>query len=168
MLERGRHPDLGEEPVGADGLGEDGVHDLERDVAIVLEVRREVHGRHPAGTDGRPDHVAVCKGSPQSGEVVRHVGKQGGSRFIAIIGRDRQIIALSPPTRRRACFPSITPTRWRMTRLLATLLAALTVGPIAAQTPPPRQTVTRLRLPPAVRSATARDALTLGAWAPDA
>ena len=55
-----------------------------------------------------------------------------------------------------------------MTRLLATLLAALTVGPIAAQTPTTSQTVTRLRITPAVRSVAVGDSLKLRVEALDA
>jgi hypothetical protein len=48
-----------------------------------------------------------------------------------------------------------------MTRLIATLLAALTGSPIAAQTSTTSQTVTRLRITPAVRSVAVGDSLKL-------
>jgi hypothetical protein len=48
-----------------------------------------------------------------------------------------------------------------MTRLIATLLAALTGSPIAAQTSSTSQTVTRLRITPAVRSVAVGDSLKL-------
>jgi hypothetical protein len=55
-----------------------------------------------------------------------------------------------------------------MTRLLATLLAALTGGPIAAQTSTTGQSVTRLRITPAVRSVAVGDSLKLRVEALDA
>jgi hypothetical protein len=59
MLEIRRRLDLGEKPLGAEGRGEFGVEDLERDLAIVTDVAREIHGRHAAVADLPLDFVAV-------------------------------------------------------------------------------------------------------------
>ena len=58
--------DLGEEPLGAERRGEIGVQHLDRDVAVVLEVVREIDGRHAAAAELALDAVAIGDGS---GEV---------------------------------------------------------------------------------------------------
>ena len=64
--------DLGEEPLGADHGGELGPQDLERDLAIVSEVVREVDGGHAALAQLALDPVAICEagGEPL---LIRHV-----------------------------------------------------------------------------------------------
>ena len=43
--------DLAQEPLGAQRRGELGAEHLERDLAVVLEVVREVDGRHAAAAE---------------------------------------------------------------------------------------------------------------------
>ena len=62
MLEVGGELDLGQEPLGADDGGELRAQQLERDLAVVLEVLREVDGGHAAGADLTFDPVAVGEG----------------------------------------------------------------------------------------------------------
>ena len=54
-----REPDLAQESLAPERLRELRLEHLERDVAIVLEVVREVHGRHAAGAELALDAVAV-------------------------------------------------------------------------------------------------------------
>ena len=54
-----RGPDLGEEPLGAQCSAQVGVEDLDGDVAIVLEIAREVHGDHAALSELAFDAVAA-------------------------------------------------------------------------------------------------------------
>ena len=51
MLQLRRRLDLGEEPLGAERGAEVRMQDLDRDVAVVLEVVREIDGRHAAGAE---------------------------------------------------------------------------------------------------------------------
>ena len=62
MLEIGGELDLGEEPLGADHGGQLGAQQLERDLAVVLQVLGQVHRRHPAGADLALDPIAVRQG----------------------------------------------------------------------------------------------------------
>ena len=59
VLEVGGELDLGQEPLGADHGRELRAQQLERDLAVVLQVLREVHRRHAAGADLTFDPVAV-------------------------------------------------------------------------------------------------------------
>ncbi len=72
MLQLRGRLDLGEKALGAERGGEIGVQHLDRDVAIVPEVVREVDRRHAAGAELALDAVAVCHGCPQSFENFRH------------------------------------------------------------------------------------------------
>ena len=58
VIELRRDAHLLEEPVGADDGGEIGAEHLERDVAIVLEIAREVDGRHSSGAELATDPIA--------------------------------------------------------------------------------------------------------------
>ena len=59
MLQRRGDADLLEEPLGADGGGELLAQHLDRDVAIVPHVAREVHGGHAAAPELALDLVAA-------------------------------------------------------------------------------------------------------------
>ena len=59
MLEVRRGLDLAEEPLGPDHGGEFGAKDLERDLPVVLQVVREVHGGHAAGAEFPLDTVST-------------------------------------------------------------------------------------------------------------
>jgi hypothetical protein len=53
MLEPGGEADLALEALRAEYSGQLGVQDLEGDGAVVLEIVREVNGRHPAAPEPR-------------------------------------------------------------------------------------------------------------------
>jgi hypothetical protein len=59
MLEVRGGPDLGDEPVGADGGDDLGFHDFHRDLAIVPEVVREINRGHAARTQHAVDPVVT-------------------------------------------------------------------------------------------------------------
>ena len=59
MLQRRRRRDLLHEPLGAEHGGEFGLQHLERDLALVLEVLGEIHGRHAALPELALDAVAI-------------------------------------------------------------------------------------------------------------
>ena len=62
MLQVGGELDLGQEPLGAEHGAELGVQHLDRDLAVVLEVVREVDGGHAAGADLALEAVLVGQG----------------------------------------------------------------------------------------------------------
>ena len=66
MLQPRRRLNLGQEPFAAECRREILVHDLDRDLAIVLQVMREVNSCHPDGTEFPLDAVAIGKGCLES------------------------------------------------------------------------------------------------------
>jgi hypothetical protein len=62
VLERGRRLDLGQEALAPDHRGELRLEDLERDLALVLEVLGEVDGGHPTLAEPLLDAVAAVQG----------------------------------------------------------------------------------------------------------
>ncbi len=66
VLEIGGGLDLGEEPLGADDRGQLRVEDFDGDLAVVLQVLREVHGGHAALTQLPLDPIAVGEGGGQA------------------------------------------------------------------------------------------------------
>ena len=81
MLQLRRRLDLGEKALGAERRGEVGVQHLDRDVAVVPEVVREIDGRHAAGAQ---PHV-------RGGTSMQRIGKTGkdiahlGSKIMRVI-----------------------------------------------------------------------------------
>ena len=73
VLEVGGELDLGQEPLGADHGGELGAQQLERHLAVVLEVLGEVDGGHAAGADLTFDPVAVGEGYLEAALELGHV-----------------------------------------------------------------------------------------------
>ena len=61
-----------QEPLGAEHRGELGPQHLERDLAVVPEVVREVDGRHAAGAELALDAVAVRQGPLEAAEELGH------------------------------------------------------------------------------------------------
>ena len=59
MGERGGEVDLAQEPFAAERLGEIGMENFYRDVAVVLEVASEVDRRHAAGAELALEAVSV-------------------------------------------------------------------------------------------------------------
>ena len=58
-LSQARHPDLAEEPLAAQGRAEIGMQHLDGNVTIVLEIVREIHGRHAALPTFTRDAISV-------------------------------------------------------------------------------------------------------------
>ena len=71
-VELGGGLDLAQEPVGAEGGRQLGPQDLERDLAVVLEVAGEVDGGHPALPELALDGVAVGEGVLQPYQLIDH------------------------------------------------------------------------------------------------
>ena len=59
MLEVGSRLDLGQEPLGSDDRRQFGLQNLERHLPLVLDVVRQVDGRHAALTEFGLDAVAA-------------------------------------------------------------------------------------------------------------
>ena len=76
MLEVRGGLDLHEEPIGADHGRELGTEHLERDLAVVHQVVREVDGGHPARAKLALDAIAIGKAGGESicGVRGRHAG----------------------------------------------------------------------------------------------
>ena len=68
--------DLAQEALGADYRREFGAQDLDGDVAVVLEVMREMYRRHPACTELAVETVPVGERQSESFDQ----GSQGGER----------------------------------------------------------------------------------------
>ncbi len=74
MLQTRRRADLGEEPLAAERRAELGMEDLDGDVAVVLQVVREIHGRHAAGAELALDAIALGECGRQIFQRVCHSG----------------------------------------------------------------------------------------------
>ena len=72
MLQRRRGLDLGEESLAPDHRGELGSQDLERDVAIVAEIPREVDRGHATGPELAFDPVVIGEGGDETRIGVEH------------------------------------------------------------------------------------------------
>ena len=77
MLQRRGGLDFLDEPVGAEHGGEFGLQDLDRDLAIVLEVLGEVHRGHAARAQLALEAVAVGEGGGQASDGARRNGHTG-------------------------------------------------------------------------------------------
>ena len=77
MLQRRRRLDLLHEPLGAEHRGELGLEELERDLAIVLQVGAQIHRRHAALTEMALDAVAAREGRVQAVGLLGHEGWAG-------------------------------------------------------------------------------------------
>ncbi len=62
MLQAGAEPDLSEESSRAKRGGELGMHDLERDRLVMLQVVGQVNRGHPAAAELAVERVAVGQG----------------------------------------------------------------------------------------------------------
>ena len=72
MLKRRGGLDLHHEPLGTEDRGEFRAQNLERDVSVVLEVMRQVHGRHAAGAELALDFVAAGQRGVEAVELRGH------------------------------------------------------------------------------------------------
>ena len=71
VLEVGGGGDLAQEPLGADDRGQLRPEHLDRHLAVVLEVLRQVDGGHAAGAEFLLEAVAVGEGLGEAGKRVR-------------------------------------------------------------------------------------------------
>ncbi len=101
MLQRCRGLDLDHEPLGSEHRGEFGLQDLDRDLAVVLQVLGEVDRGHSARTEFALDAIAV-------GEGRRQAGCELGHRIPAV--------TCPAPGSCSACDPARTPPRCTSTR----------------------------------------------------
>ena len=72
VVEVGGDLDLGQEPLGAEYGAEVGAEDLERHLAVMLQVPREVYRGHSASAELAVDPVAVGQRRGQAIERLRH------------------------------------------------------------------------------------------------
>ena len=61
MLQRGRHANLTQEPLGAEHCTQLGVEYFERDAALVLSVAREKYGGHAPASDLAIDRIRLAE-----------------------------------------------------------------------------------------------------------
>ena len=73
MLQIRGRLDLAQKAVGADDRRELVAQHLDRDVAIVLEIAREIHRRHPAGAELALDAIAIGEARAQAIDVIGHL-----------------------------------------------------------------------------------------------
>ena len=66
MVELGGDSHFAQEPLAADDGAQVGAKNLERHLALVLQIAREVDGRHAAGADLAFDGVAVSEGGAKA------------------------------------------------------------------------------------------------------
>jgi hypothetical protein len=69
MLETRRGPDFAEETVGSDHRGQRGLEHLHRDLAPVLQIGGEIHGRHAALAQLALDAIAALESRVQAGRL---------------------------------------------------------------------------------------------------
>src|SRR5487761_2103158 len=72
MLQVGRGLDLGQEALAADHGRELGAQDLQRDLAVVLEIVGEINGRHAARAELALEAVAGGEGRGEASGDVSH------------------------------------------------------------------------------------------------
>src|SRR5678815_5587471 len=70
-------PDLAQEAIDADGTGQLGMENLDRDLALVTEVPGEPDGRHAPAADLLLDRVPACQCDV---ELVNHAWRVSRSR----------------------------------------------------------------------------------------
>ncbi len=83
VLELSRGLDLGEESLGAERRREVRMQHLDRDVAIVLEVVREVDRGHPSRAELALDEVAIRQGPGEARNVAGHGARTRSSNSAA-------------------------------------------------------------------------------------
>ena len=76
MLQTRGRTNLGAKALAAQRRAEIGVQHFDRDIAIVFDVVREVHGGHAAGAELAIEAVAAAKGGGEA--IVDGQGAQGG------------------------------------------------------------------------------------------
>jgi hypothetical protein len=72
MLQTGCGADLAQEALAAEGGAEVRMEHLDRDVAVVLQIVREVHGGHAAGAEFPVESLALREGAGQPVSDVAH------------------------------------------------------------------------------------------------
>ena len=89
MLEIGRHLDFGQEALDAKYGTEFGLEDLECDLAVVLEVTREIDRGHPAFADEAIDDVSPGKGG------IELLSDVHGEKYASPVRRVQQLVHAS-------------------------------------------------------------------------
>ena len=83
MLEVGRDRDLGQEALGSDDSGQLGLQDLDRDLAVMAKVLREIDGRHAAFAELVLHPIAVGQRRHQpAGEIVQTHRRENHQRAV--------------------------------------------------------------------------------------
>ena len=81
MLQRGGDADLAEEPLAAEHRGEVGTEHLDRHLARVADVAREVDGGHASVPELTEEFVAAGEGVVQQADLVHEgSGRERGGR----------------------------------------------------------------------------------------
>ena len=94
MLQVGRGLDLGQEPLGSDHRRQLGLQNLERHLALVLQIVRQVHRGHAALTELALDGVAAFQGCVQARDGIG-LGRTPGSDRVNILPARRSAQAAS-------------------------------------------------------------------------
>ncbi len=79
MTQLGRELDLAQKALGTERLREVGFEHLDRNVSVVLEIARKLHGGHAAGPELALDAVATAKGGGQSCVHGARVSRHGAT-----------------------------------------------------------------------------------------
>ena len=82
MLQIRSRLDLAQEPLGADDGRQLGAQHLDGDVAIVLEVVRQVDRRHTARAELALDAIPIGEACGQAEEVVVHLWGRSSARAL--------------------------------------------------------------------------------------
>jgi hypothetical protein len=91
MAEVCDRPDFGDEPVGADDRGEVSPEHLDRHLALVPDVQREVDGRHSTSAEFALDAISRQKRRRERDGNVRHAAILSSLDFgLAVAGADNE------------------------------------------------------------------------------
>ncbi len=99
MRESRGKADLAHEALTTERVSHVRAKHLHGDIAIMLEVAREVHRRHAAGTEGAQDRVSIGEGVAESCRDRGHRSGKMAARSVPSIGlirRSRPRVLLQP------------------------------------------------------------------------
>ena len=80
VVQTGRNGDLAEKPLGSYGGGNLRLEHLDGDLAVVLEVLGEIHGRHPSGANRALDAIPVRQGGVDVVRCLHHASQDDAER----------------------------------------------------------------------------------------
>ena len=107
MLQARGGADLSQEPFAAERRAQVGVQHLNGHIAIVLEVVRELHGGHTAGTELAVDAIATAKDGAQSFHGFDHVASPVASCAARANHSSGVCTATTPAARSRTSASSV-------------------------------------------------------------